>query len=336
MLKKKTKKAKKADINLFYMNEEQEEKKRKKEIENKKKSREKRINENKKNLEDEFDAELETVINMTNKNNIEKEQKKKKEFDKQARKRKKRNKRIKRFLKIFLFLGITIGGGAFVFTSPIFNIKQINVSNNNVISSETIISLSGLQSGQNIFKFYGPNIIEKIKENPYIEDAKIKRKLPNTIQIDIEERVAKFSIDYMGKYAYINTQGYILEIAENNNNLPVILGVTTSEENTKPGLRLINDDLEKLELIIKIMDVAKENNLGEKVTSIDIGQRNEYSIYIAEEGKKIHLGDGSNLSNKMLYVVSIIEAEKGKEGDIYVDGDLNNKFRAYFREKVEI
>ena len=28
------------------------------------------------------------------------------------------------------------------------------------------------------------------------------------------------------------------------------------------------------------------------------------------------------------------EAEKGKQGDIFVNGDLNNKFQPYFREKV--
>ena len=44
--------------------------------------------------------------------------------------------------------------------------------------------------------------------------------------------------------------------------------------------------------------------------------------------------NSTNLSNKMLYVISIIEAEKGKQGDIFVNGDLNNKFQPYFREKV--
>ena len=29
-----------------------------------------------------------------------------------------------------------------------------------------------------------------------------------------------------------------------------------------------------------------------------------------------------------------MEQEKEKEGDIYVNGDINNKFQPYFREKV--
>ena len=97
---------------------------------------------------------------------------------------------------------------------------------------------------------------------------------------------------------------------------------------------LNNEDLNRLEDVIKIMSAAKENGLEGKVTSIDISNKNEYSIYLEEEKKKVHLGDNTNFSNKMLYVVAIIEEEKEKEGDIFVNGDLNNKFQPYFREKV--
>ena len=80
--------------------------------------------------------------------------------------------------------------------------------------------------------------------------------------------------------------------------------------------------------------LQKKTDLNGKVTSIDITNKNEYSIYLEQEKKTIHLGDSSNLSNKMLYVVAILEQEKDKEGEIFVNGDLNNKFQPYFREKV--
>ena len=333
-----SKKAKKSKMDLYYMKNGQaknktiiEEKERKK----KEKEREKRIKEKKQEtLKDEFDLETETVLQMTNRKKKKKEEEKRKQLSKEQRRRKKRNKRIKTILKIIIFLGIISGGIVFALTSPIFNIKDIKVIDNNQVSQDTIISLSGLNADENIFKFYSNNIEDKIKENPYIEDVKVHRKIPNTIEIDVKERVAKYSVDYMGKYAYINTQGYILEIAEDNKKMPIIQGISTSEEEVIPGKRLNNDDLNKLEDVIKILDSANENGLDGKVTSIDISNKNEYSIYIEEENKKVHLGDSTNLSNKMLYVMAIIEAEKGKQGDIFVNGDLNNKFQPYFREKV--
>ena len=120
--------------------------------------REKRIKQKKKN--DEFDLENEMVIQMTNRNNMEKEQKRIKELDKQAEKR---NKKVKNILKILLLLGVIIGGTIFSMTSPIFNIKEIQVTNNNITPSDTIISLSELKLDENIFKFNKYNIVRSFK-----------------------------------------------------------------------------------------------------------------------------------------------------------------------------
>lgn len=299
------------------------------------KERERRIRQNQQqNKENGFDLDTETVIQMTNRNNAKKEEAKRRELTKQEKKRRKRKKRIKFLFKFILGIGLISGGTVFALTSPIFNIKDIKVSNNTQVPSDTIISLSELKTEENIFKFYKGTVMDKIKENPYIENVKIHRKIPNTVEIEVEERTAKYSVDYLGKYVYINTQGYLLEISEDSKGLPIIQGITTKEEEVEPGRRLNNEDLTRLEDVIKIINSANENGLDGKVTSIDISNKNDYSIYLSEEKKKVHLGENSNLSNKMLYVLAMIEQEKGKEGDIYVNGDLNNKFQPYFREKV--
>ncbi len=124
--------------------------------EKKKKEREKRIQDKKK--ESNFDIEDETVIQMTNKNNLKKEAMQRKKILKEERKKEKRRKRIKRILEIILLAGIVIGGTSFAMTSPIFNTKEIKVLNNQIVSSEEIISLSGLKIDENIFKFSKKNV----------------------------------------------------------------------------------------------------------------------------------------------------------------------------------
>lgn len=330
------KKVKDSNMNLYYMNYGQAQKQNGEEIKRRKaREREKRIKQNKATAE-EFDFNTETVIQMTNKNKIKKQEEQKRRQIQQERKRKKRNRRIKFFFKTILLLGIIIGGIAFAMISPIFNITEIQVLNNEQVSGEMIISLSELKLQENIFRFSKPKVINKIKENAYIESAKIHRKIPNTIQIEVEERVHNFSIDFLGKYAYINNQGYILEIAEDSKQKIILQGIQTPEEQVMVGNRLEDEDLEKLEDVIRIMNVAKEYDLDGKVTSIDINNKDEYSIYLKEEGKKAYLGDNTNLSNKMLYVNAIIEEEKGKTGEIFANGDLNNKFRVYFRESLNV
>lgn len=289
---------------------------------------------NKEKAFDEFDIETEQLIQMTNKNRIKKEERKIKQNEIKEKKRQKRNKRVKLFLKIFLFI-ILIGGAIiFALTSPLFNIKEIKVVNNTQVSSETIISLSEIQIGENIFKFYKGSASNKIKENAYIESVNIERKIPGTIEISVEERTPKYSVDFMGKFMYINSQGYFLELSEDKKGLPIIYGITTNEEEVLPGKRLNDEDLNRLEEVMKIMSSANENGLEGKITSVDISNKNDYTIYLEEKKKKIHIGNTSNLSNKMLYILAIMEQEDGKEGDIYVNGDLNNKFQPYFREKV--
>ena len=331
-------KNKQGEINFFYMEEEQSQRETIDELMKKKKAREreKRIKQqaNQKKNEDEFDLETETVIQMTNRNKIQRDEKEKRQAMKMEKKRKRRNKKIKKILKIVVLLLIIIGGTTFAMVSPIFNIKDIKVLNNEKIASDTIISLSGLTSSQNIFRFSNSQVENQIKENPYIETVTINRKLPSTIEIEVTEREHDYSVSFMGKYAYLNKQGYILEISDDSQGKVIIYGTTTNEEEITPGKRLNAEDLEKMTDVIRITDIATENNLIDKVTSIDISNKNDYIIYMESEQKNIHIGDISNISNKMLYIIAILEQEKGKSGDIFVNGDLNNDFRPYFREKL--
>lgn len=305
-----------------------------KNIKQKQRQREKRIKEMKKNEETEFDFDTETVINMTNKNNKNFMKKNNAAISKNQRKIAKKKKRVKRIIKWTSLALIIIAGAIFAFASPLFNITQIEVINTNLLSKDKVISLSGIKKDQNIFRFLKSDVIKKIKEDPYVQDVKINRQLPNKVQINIEERQRNFSLEFLNGYAYINNQGYILEISQDKLNLPVIKGASTEENNITPGKRLEQKDLEKLEVAIKIMTIAKENELDEKVTSIDISNKNEYILYLESEKKTVYLGNQENLTTKMLYTKKIIEKESGNEGTIYVNGDFTNKFKAYFRQKV--
>lgn len=321
---------------LFYYSPINTEKITQKEQKRKTKEREKRIKKqnSQKKVENQFDYDNEMVIKMTNKNNQKQEEKTKQKMSKKQRQILKKKKRIKLMLKFTALLIIIIAGIIFALVSPIFNIKEINVSNNEQINAETIISLSQLNLGQNIFKFNKNKVNKNIKTNAYIESVEIKRKLPNKVQIQIEERKQEYNVEFLNGYAYINNQGYILQISEEKQALPTIQGISTPDEQIVEGNRLNSEDLEKLEVIIQIMNICKNYELDSKITNIDISTKDEYTLYLEEEKKTIYLGDKSNLSNKMLYVQVIIEENRGKEGAIFVNGDLNNNFKPRFKEKV--
>lgn len=308
----------------------------KKEREEKKKAkeREKRIKRRKNEQKDQFDFDTETVIGMTNRNNQKIQQRNQSRMTKKQAKIIRKKKRIKKVIKTLLLLAIIIGGICFALISPIFNIEDIKVNGNEQINADTIVSLSQLQVGQNIFKFYKEKVINDIKTNAYVENVKIKRKIPNKIEITIEERKQDYNVEFLNGYAYINNQGYILEISEQKLDLPVIKGISTPQEQIVEGNRLNDVDLEKLETVIQIMNICKSYDLDKKVSSIDITDSNDYIMEMDEEKKIVHLGNNSNLSNKMLYVPAILAENQGKEGTIYLNGDINGDFKPRFREKV--
>lgn len=331
------KKTKGTEMNFYYMNYGQAPKSYVEDNMKRRKAREreKRVKQNS-TIKEDFDLGTETVIEMTNKNKIKKEEEQRKRLKQEERKRKRRKRRIQFVFKTILLLGILIGGILFAMISPIFNIKEIQVNNNKQISSETVISLSELKTEENIFRFNAGKVMDKIKENAYIEKVKIHRKIPNIIKIEIQEREHRYSVEFLGKYAYIDSQGYILEIAEDSKEKVILQGINTSEEQVIVGNRLEEQDLEKLQDVFKIVNAAKEYELDNKITSIDVKDENEYNIFMKEEAKTVHIGNHTNLSNKMLYVNAIIEKEKGKAGEIFANGDLNNKFRVFFSESLNV
>ena len=95
---------------------------------------------------------------------------------------------------------------------------------------------------------------------------------------------------------------------------------------------LSNNDLQELNAMLKIMEVAKSNEIANKISKITI-KNNEYILEIKKEKKEIYLGSATDLTNKITYVKLILEKEKGNEGKIFVNGNLNNGFKPYFREK---
>jgi cell division protein FtsQ len=313
----------------FYDNVDEE-----KERKNKIKERNKRINQRKIEQNDKFDFDTEIVIGMTNKNNEKKNEEQQKKMTKKQAQILRKKKKIKRIIKLITLLMIIIGGIVFALVSPIFNIKEIYVVKNEQISSDTIVSLSQLKIGQNIFKYSSRKVEKEIKTNPYIESVNIKRKFPDKIEITVKERQKNYNVEFLNGYAYINNQGYILEISEQKLELPIVQGISTEEEKIVEGNRLNEQDLSRLEVIIQIMNICETYDLDKKVSKIDISDKNNYIIHMEEEKKTVYIGDESNLSNKMLYIPTILEENKGKEGKIYIDKDATNKYKARFKENV--
>ena len=256
-----------------------------------------------------------------------------KKTNKKNTKKVKNNKKNKLFFKRIKVIGITVGVitvSIILFSSSLFNIKKIDVEGNEGISDEKIISLSSIELYTNIFKINKNDIIKKIKENAYIEDVTISKKLPSKIILTIEERKPKYMLQFADSYVYVNNQGYMLEISNEKLDIPILIGFTTDLSNIKAGNRINIDDLKKMDMVIKIYETAKSNDLGNLVTKIDISNEKNYTLILESEGKKVYLRDCSDLNTRILYLKAILEKFAGRNGEIFLNIDLNSQ-DAYFR-----
>lgn len=262
-----------------------------------------------------------------------KKKKKTKKLTKKQEAARKKRKTFLRLVKWTTLILLLIGGGIGFLLSSFFNIKEIEIIGNNKLTKDEVISLSQIEIEENTSKLSKNKVEKNIKQNAYVESVKIKRNLPSTILIEIEERIPTYMITFANAYAYINNQGYFVEISKEKLELPIITGYATKEEDIQLGERLCTEDLQKLDDILQIMKAAESNEIANIVTKINISDKQDYVLELKSEKKTVHIGDTSNLSTKMLYIKSIIEQNKKIEGEILVNTDLNNK-GAIFRKKV--
>lgn len=355
------KKAKEQKSNLYNFNAEDEKEKKVKNKRNKNSKPKKKTNNTKTNKgkEDElFDFNNEIVIGIPKqeeqKKNIKNNAKKnvKKKVNKKTKKKTtnkntnkkpiskkeeqiKKQKRIKSFriIKYTFLLVLILTAIIATMTSPLFNIKKITVVGNEKITSDEIISLSQINIEENTYKTNMKKAKSKILENPYIKSVEIKRKLPSNVEILVEERKTTFMIEYGNSYVYINNQGYILEVSSEKLEVPILQGAETITEDFIPGNRLCTEDLEKMSTVIKIMEVATNNEISSLITRIDIQNSQNYKILFETEQKVAYIGDGSDLNTKILNIKSILERESGIRGEIFVNMDLKTN-DATFRQTV--
>ena len=281
---------------------------------------------------------------------VQKEQVKKKETKKSSSKnnnkkqvqketikeQEKRNKKKRKIVGIIKYGSLAI---LFVIVilcamfSPLFNIKTIEVEGNELISKNEIISLSQIQIDENTFKLNKRKIIKQIKENAYIDEVTIARKLPSNIIIKVEERKPAYLLEYAGSYIYLDKQGYMLEINTEKLELPILQGASTETSDFAVGNRLCEEDLEKLSSLIKIMELAKINEISNLITRIDIENKQNIKLIFETKDKIAYLGDSTNLIDKIPLVKKILEENESKAGEIFVNMDLN-KENPIFRERV--
>jgi len=189
--------------------------------------------------------------------------------------------------------------GRWVAKSSLFDLAEISVSGNTVVSMDTILEKSGLKTGESLLNISRENAARNILDIPYIKSVDITRSFPGTINIYVTERTPKYVVYYASKYLVIDEEYRCLyESSETNTAnwpVPIIeLGPIVINK-TDPGDYIENEEgLKAATDLIEVLDPYFMENIKRIIAHTD-----DDLALINQDGLKVYLGTVENLAQKL-------------------------------------
>ncbi len=185
--------------------------------------------------------------------------------------------------------------------SDFFLVKNVNVEGNIYLVKEDIVSKFDNLKGQSLFLLDLSEMRNKIEEDVRIDRIDISRKFPDTININVNERIPIGIISKNHKYYYIdkklNIFAYYKEIKDDN--LPII---EIKEEKI--------EDLK--ELLLNILDTKLYHLISE------IYSDNEMFVLTLLDGTNVYTN--KDIKNKKYELAYKVYSEEIKENNLeYID-----------------
>ncbi len=182
----------------------------------------------------------------------------------QARaRRKRRNAMYKAAASILILVGVCV---TFML---LFQVENIEIIGQTQYTNEQISAVFEPKNGDNLFLFNTQGEIDNLQSAlPYIEQITIKRKMPNTIELNLTQAKEVYSVSCVSGWAVLSESMRVLNILPTQpENLTYINGVSAKEPQLGAKLTL-DDDRQEIILNELLMLTQKYDVLP--ITHIDI------------------------------------------------------------------
>jgi cell division protein FtsQ len=199
-------------------------------------------------------------------------------------------------------------------------IKQINIEGNRIVGANEIIQLAHVQIGTLLYNVNLTTIQQNIISHYYIKDAIVERNLPNSIQIQITERIPLALVNRT-ETTYLDEDGVVLprSISHKILDLPMISGIST----TGPlnfGSSLSQTDVREALQILSVMKRVYRT-MYHNISEVQLRNGGDIVLYSTEGGVPIIFGHGE-LASKLVRLETFwntIVRTRGPQHLQYVD-----------------
>ena len=211
-----------------------------------------------------------------------------------------RVRRVKRTLAACLaFLLLCCAGyaGYALANSSFFDLAEITVQGNNIVSRDEIIAISGMRIGANLLRFSRAQATANILSLPYIKDAEVSRTFPNRVGVRVSERTPAALVFDGEQYMALDESGRCLTVSDRitaeNAALPVI---HSSEEASwlVPGEQVQDKGVLAALALIESLDPF----FLENIVSFDAPSAEKLAV-INRDGLTVYFGFPEDLDRKL-------------------------------------
>lgn len=250
---------------------------------------------------------------------------------KSKEKKRKHQKKCKLKSEIKIFLTILLVSLIFIVLSftVLFKIENISINGCDIYNHKKIIDESGIKIGSNLLLCNKSNVVKNIVNNfPYVEEVKVLKKLPSSVELNIKIGTADFAIENNGEYFYISERGKILEKSGiRPQNLLVIRGVTLNNYSQCAQIEFKNSDVKKI--IQEIKENIQNNNL-DKIDTIDLSDLNKI-ILVYDNRINLLMGNLEKFEYKIITAKEILENKinNSEKGNLNLS-ELEKDNKSYF------
>lgn len=226
--------------------------------------------------------------------------------------------RIRQISLIVLIWSIGIGSiyGLYrlIFEESLFVVKNIEIEGLFTrLTRESVIELSGINLGANLFSLDIKNLQKELSKNPWVKEVAVARKSPSTIWIFINEQ-RPYAITQLNDLYLTNEEGVAFKTLEagDEKDLPVLTG---------------DIDEKNILQMVEVLRLYMGSRLADYYlpSEVNFSKINGYSIILGGEGVVLRFGY-DNLQEKMnrLYeVLGALDINRGKMR--YVDLSIPGK-----------
>ena len=237
------------------------------------------------------------------------------------KKRKRKRRKDKLIIVLTFILMVSLGAISLV-KSSIFNLTKVEIIGNTNLKDDQIIDLEKLVTNKNIFTYNLKKVRKEIVNNPYIEDAQVKIKLPNKIVITVKEIDIVAVLFNGNEYCYIDSSGNLIEKINNleENNDKIICSVDYTLSNNSITFK----NQKEKDGMLKVLNIIKSEYLEKEVKQIEYTNEDEINI-ITKYGTKFLIVDDKELEYNIARASKIlVDLQSKKINDGIVDLTYSN------------